>query len=46
MGPKWGTKVVSKHGANVDIYRYVKLGVKKDATLVLIWKQTMVNIFR
>ena len=33
MGPKWGTKVVSKHGANVDINWYVKLGVKRDATI-------------
>ena len=33
MGPKWGTKVVSKHGANVDIIWYVKLGIKKDTTL-------------
>ena len=32
MGPKWGTKVVSKHGTNVGINQYVKLGVKKDAT--------------
>ena len=33
MGPKWGTKVVSKNGANVDINWYVKLDVKRDATL-------------
>ena len=33
MGPKWGTKVVSKYGANVDINWYVKLGVKRYATL-------------
>ena len=33
MGPKWGTKVVSKQGANVDINSDVKLGIKRDATL-------------
>ena len=33
MGPKWGTKVVSKHGDNVDIKWYVKLGIKMDVTL-------------
>ena len=32
MDDKLGTKVVAKHGANVDINRDVKLGIKKNAT--------------
>ena len=32
MDIKLGAKVVEKHGANVGVNRYVKLGIKKDAT--------------
>ena len=33
MDDKLGSKVVSKHGANVGINRDVKLGIKNNATL-------------
>ena len=33
MDDKLGTKVVAKHGANVNVNMDVNLGIKNDATL-------------